>query len=165
MVGGRVQVTLIGWFDPVLTNGFTDTKGYGLGFGRNGSDTHRRGVFPPKLEPPLESTGFGFSLSDCKDWSGREDSNLRPPGPEPYGLDVLWFITVYQDDTYSQCLCSQSGCLSTLVYLPFLWIVPTKSPTVRDPRAVMMEPEPSNPLSGGSAASSGLRSSRNMAIV
>ena len=25
-------------------------------------------------------------VSYCKDWSGREDSNLRPPGPEPGAL-------------------------------------------------------------------------------
>jgi hypothetical protein len=40
------------------------------------------GVFPPKWSPHWSPLTESFSLSNGKDWSGREDSNLRPPGPE-----------------------------------------------------------------------------------
>jgi hypothetical protein len=39
-------------------------------------------VFPQDWSPHWSPPDSGFCLSDCKDWSGREDSNLRPPSPE-----------------------------------------------------------------------------------
>jgi len=53
------------------------------------SDTHEQSSYVTKYvtnsqEKPKE--GKSESLSQTKDWSGREDLNLRPPGPEPGAL-------------------------------------------------------------------------------
>jgi hypothetical protein len=50
--------------------------------------TRRRG-FASKLtgyDTTNELEAIGEDVSYRKEWSGREDSNLRPPGPEPGAL-------------------------------------------------------------------------------
>ncbi len=63
---------------------------------------HSQEKSSPKADRELE--GKSFRLKGMK-WSGREDSNLRPPGPEP------------GDDFYSSFYCKKMAALKRQCFL------------------------------------------------